>query len=154
MTQIIPTMSGQVIAPPRTVPHADLTYSEVDTPVTGVAAPPLSETAAGPYRVPFTTPMVGGGVGGTTVYDVRAVDPGYGLWSRRAHFLGQGFYQHTPDTLNQPVTGQGTPNVHPVYLRQGVLTQLASYVPNRAAIAAQYVGALTPQTIPTTGLGG
>lgn len=122
------------------------------------AAPLADGAAVTTFKEP-TLPTIGRNpayvpvMGNTAQYDTRTVDPGYGMWSRRQPFMAQGFYDHVPDGVNAPVTGNGTPNVHATYLRAGVQTNLAQYTPDQYTYSAAYVGALTPQTIPV-GYGG
>lgn len=159
MPTIIPEYDV-LTGPAVIIPHVDQfnwgqqTYLPNATP-----APPLADAAPVVSFHEPTMPTIGRNpaavpvMGNTAQYDTRTVDPGYGMWSRRSPFMGQGYYDHVPDGLNAPVTGNGTPSVHATALRAGVQTQLAQYTPDQYTYSAAYVGALTPQTIPV-GYGG
>lgn len=158
MPTIIPQIDP-LTGPPSLTPHVDMfNWGASGYVPTGVPSAPLADPLPVPYALP-TLPTIGRNPGhvsvqtGNTDYDTRTVDPGYGYWNTHQPFMGQGYYDHVPDGVNAPVTGNGTPNTHSTALRAGVQTLLAQYTPDPYTYSAAYVGALTPQTIPV-GYGG
>lgn len=159
MPNIIPQFDP-LTGPTVVIPHVDkFDWGSEGYVSNATPAPPFADAAAVISFHEPTLPTIGRGkaavpvMGNTAQYDTRTVDPGYGMWSRRQPFMAQGFYDHVPDGVNAPVTGNGTPNVHATALRAGVQTQLAQYTPDPYTYSAAYVGALTPQTI-AVGYGG
>lgn len=72
----------------------------------------------------------------------RTVDDGFSTHNRQP-FHAQGHYDQVPTWNNALITGQGTPNTHGRYLRQGVLTQIAGYNPPSVAANIGYIAKLT-----------